>query len=113
MARTSPTQRSLVLMRKRGWTCQVVERWNQFAMVRQDLYGFGDIICMKAGVGIALVQTTTRANMNARRAKIEAEPRYEIWRLSDGITFLHGWKKGPKDGVRGARKVWSVCEQEL
>ena len=42
MSKITPTQRTLKHMRERGYTCQVVEHWNPFARIRQDLYGFID-----------------------------------------------------------------------
>ena len=48
---TSPTQLSLKLMKERGYLCQIVERWNAFAKIRQDLFGFVDVLCVsKDGV---------------------------------------------------------------
>jgi hypothetical protein len=35
----SPTQRSLAHLRRLGYQARVVERWNPFARVRQDLFG--------------------------------------------------------------------------
>ena len=42
--RIQPTERTLKLCRSNGWIAHVVERWNQFAKVRQDLFGFIDVI---------------------------------------------------------------------
>ena len=36
---SSPTQRSLQHCRKNGWIAGVVEKWNQYARIRQDLFG--------------------------------------------------------------------------
>ena len=43
---SSPTQRSLKLLRDEGYTAQVVERWNPHARVRQDLFGVIDTAAM-------------------------------------------------------------------
>ena len=46
---SSPTQRSLKLMRERGYLCEITERWNPFAKIRQDLFHFVDVLCIKDG----------------------------------------------------------------
>ena len=102
MAKTSPTQRSLSLLRERGYTVAVVEHWNAFAHIRQDLFGFGDLIAIRTGE-ILLVQTTTAANMAARGAKIAAEPRSSLWMLAGGIIEIHGWAKRKPRGQKVAK----------
>lgn len=105
----TPTQRSLKLLRDRGYTAAVVERWNAFARVRQDLFGFVDIVAIKAGEsGVLAVQSTSADNLAARRTKIAAEPRAEVWLAAGNRIALHGWRKG---GPRGARKTWQVNEE--
>ena len=107
-AGASPTQRSLQLLRQRGYTVQVVEHWNMFAKVRQDLLGFGDILAVMSASPITLVQTTTAGHMAERIAKIQAEPRAKVWTLAGGAILVHGWvKKGPRNGL----KVWT-CREE-
>ena len=39
----SPTARSLAHLRSLGYTARVVERWNPFAKIRQDLLGAAEI----------------------------------------------------------------------
>lgn len=104
--KTSPTQRSLKVLRDAGMTAQVVERWNQFAKVRQDLFGFIDIVAIGGG-HIVGVQTTTGEGgaMAARRAKILSEPKALAWVKAGGRIVLHGWRKG---GKRGEKKTWQV-----
>ena len=99
---TSPTQRSLKLLRERGYVAAVTERWNPHARLRQDLFGFIDIVALSA-IGIIAVQTTSGANMAARIAKIQALPAAKTWLDSGGLIIVHGWRKV---GARGARKLW-------
>ena len=42
--KTSPMQRSLKHLRDAGWTCAIVEHWNLHAKIRQDLFGFGELV---------------------------------------------------------------------
>ena len=53
----TPTQRSLKYLREQGYTVAIVERWNAFAKIRQDLFGFIDLLAIKPGETLA-VQTT-------------------------------------------------------
>lgn len=102
--KTSPTQRSLKLLRDAGYQAAVLERWNQFAHVRQDLWGFGDLIAAKASQnGSILIQTTTTENMSARIAKILAINEARVWLLAGNQIIVHGWAKR---GARGKRKLW-------
>lgn len=109
---SKPTQRSLAYFREAGWTVAIVEKFNQFARVRQDVFNFGDLLAMHPKHGIALIQTTSGngGNMAARRAKIAANPLAPVWKAAGGKIFLHGWRKA---GARGARKTWQVREEIL
>lgn len=102
--KTSPTQRSLKLLREAGYQAAILERWNQFAHVRQDLWGFGDLIAAKASQnGSLLVQTTSTANMGARVKKILTIPEAQVWLAAGNQIIVHGWAKR---GARGKRKLW-------
>lgn len=105
----SPTSRSLAVLKKEGYEAQVVERWNPYARVRVDLFGFIDIVAIKDGV-IAGVQTTSQSNVGARVKKILAIPQAKLWLLAGGKIIVHGWvKKGKKD----ARKTWQASVREI
>lgn len=90
--RKTPTQKSLAYLRALGWECHIVEKWNPFAKVRQDAFGFGDILACKPGVGIALIQTTSLTGIMARWRKIAKNPQAKKWKQSRGAILLHGWK---------------------
>ena len=107
---TSPTQRSLRLLRKEGYVVQVVERWNAFARKRRDLFGFLDLIGIHDEHGIVGVQTTTAKNMAARISKIRGEPMAEAWLRAGGKIEVHGWRRS-KPGSR--RREWVVERRAL
>jgi hypothetical protein len=87
----TPMQRSLAMLRANGWHCEIVERWNSHAKVKQDLWGFVDILAIRRGRLMA-VQTTTGANMAARVKKIQASPLLEL--VSEvACVEVHGWRK--------------------
>lgn len=104
--KTSPTQRSLKSLRSRGYTVGVTEHWNAYVGIRQDLFGFIDLIAIKPGEILA-VQTTTKSHMNERVKKILSIKEHLVWLSSGGKIVVHGWsQKGP----RGKRKVWTLDE---
>lgn len=73
----------------------MVERWNPYARIRQDLFGILDILGISgvAGGGFVGVQTTTASNVAARRTKIRASLAARAWLLAGGRIEIHGWRK--------------------
>jgi hypothetical protein len=106
----SPTARSLAEMRGRGFTAAVTEHWNPFAHIRQDLYGFIDILCFQPGQGTVAVQATSTSNIGSRIEKIKALPLAKKWLETENAILVHGWAKR---GGRGERKLWTLVEKEL
>jgi len=68
----SPTARSLAHLKSLGYTAKVVERWNPFAKIRQNLFG-GDLLALKPGEPVLVIQATSGTNHAARRTKLAAE----------------------------------------
>jgi hypothetical protein len=100
----SPTTRSLALLRKEGWRAAVVERWNAHARVRQDLFGFIDILAMDMDGNLLAIQATSASNQAARLKKIQSSPVRAVakdW-LQRNSLEVWGWSK------RGNRKLWTV-----
>jgi hypothetical protein len=106
---SSPTQRSLALLRKQGYIAQVVEKYNAFSGKKNDLFGCIDILAVKAGE-ILGVQTTSADNVSARVRKSLSEPRLKVWFEAGGLFVVHGW--GLR-GKRGERKLWRARIVEL
>lgn len=102
---SSPTQRSKAHAQSLGYTVAIVERWNPFAKVRQDLFGFGDLLCMKQGEPLLLVQTTSTGNMASRIKKIEGLEASKVWLSTGNKIEVWGWAKR---GDKGKRKVWTI-----
>lgn len=109
MAKLSPTQLSLKLMRERGYLCEVTEKWNPWAKIRQDLFGFVDILCIKEGEVIG-VQCTSRPHVSTRYNKIRDHDNI-WWVLDSGIRVLiQGWSKN-KSGRWEMREVEVKAEE--
>lgn len=103
---TSPSQRSLALLKKQGYNLvAITEHWNPFAKIRQDLFGFIDIVAIGKGETVG-VQTTTYPNISARVKKIKASEHLEELLKSGWLIRVHGWKKGDNG-------KWIVREVEV
>lgn len=75
-----------------------------FAHIRQDLFGFIDIVAIKEGETIG-VQTTSRNNVSARATKIEGLESYPIVKSAGWRIVVHGWGK--------LKKGWDCKEIEM
>jgi hypothetical protein len=95
MASKSPTQLSLAKLREEGYTVAVVEHWNAFARIRQDLFGFIDLLALK-GKEVLAVQTTTASNMSARVKKIGDHENVGLVREAGWTIHVHGWHQDDK-----------------
>jgi hypothetical protein len=105
---SSPTQRTLKKLRNEGWPLvEIVERWNPFARVRKDLFGFCDVLSIRGDITLA-VQTTTGENVSKRFEKMRMLPSVVHWLSSPyRMIEIHGWAKR---GARGKVKRWTCRE---
>ena len=103
----SPTQRSLVRLRKLGFLAAVVEKWNPHVGphgIRQDLFGIGDVLAVHARDRIfLLVQATTAGNISSRLRKAKQSGELKLWLAAGGRFVVLGWQK--RDGRWEAREV--------
>jgi hypothetical protein len=105
----SPTARSLEHLRTLGYRAQTLERWNPFARIRQDVFG-ADLIALKPGQPVLVVQCTTGSNHASRRTKLATLGFIALW-TSVGVT-LEVWSWA-KQGPRGKRKTWTLRREAL
>lgn len=108
---SSPTKRTLTELRALGLTAQVTEHWNAFARIRQDLYGFIDVLALGEGYALG-VQACAAASHAARKAKILAHPNFPKVLAAGIVVELWSWGKRCSDG-RGSRKTWQVRKERL
>jgi carbonic anhydrase len=100
MTKLSPTQRSLAHLRNEGWTLvAVVEKWNPHARIRQDLFGFIDVLAIRRGETLA-VQACSRGDIANRVRKIAEHPNVAAVREAGWAIHVHGWGK-----LASSRKV--------
>lgn len=106
----SPVQRSKKLLESRGWFVVITEKWNPWTEIRQDLFGWMDLLAIKGDSTLG-IQTTTASHVNARVAKIKSIPASMLWLASPTRHIVvHGWAK---QGPRGKRKTWNCKEVEV
>jgi carbonic anhydrase len=91
----SPTQLSLNHLRKTCDAVQVVEKWNPHARIRQDLFGFIDILAIRDQETIA-IQSTSWSNVSSRAKKIAESPLVGAVRKAGWHIIIHGWRKNKK-----------------
>ncbi len=107
--RTSPTQLSLKLMRRLGYMCGIVEKWNMHAKVRQDLFGCIDIVAVGGGVTVG-IQACIGDDLTTRLKKIHGLEYEDVpveRRLHDASwqLVIHGWRKL---GSRWVCRIYNV-----
>ena len=88
----SPTQRTLKRLRDEGYTAAVVEHWNPHARVRNDLWGFVDVLAIRENETLG-VQCTSASNATARIRKITEHPNVAAVRAAGWRLAVDGWRK--------------------
>ena len=99
----SPLQRSKKYLEEQGYLVAIVEKWNPWAKVRQDLFGIFDLLAVKPEDTIA-VQVTTLAHMNEREKKMKNSSHLAMMPIIWGKE-IHGWRK--------LKSGWQVKIKEL
>ncbi len=112
----SPTARSLKYLRDKGYTAEVVERFNHYSKTRHDLFNFIDIVAIKVDERILAIQATSGDNHAARRSKLHKLENVEKFKRAGGAVVIHSWSKKVKrnkDGSKAKVKQWSLREEYL
>lgn len=103
----TPTARTLVECRRRGWRAQVVERYNRFARRRVDLFGCVDLVVLDGQPGVLGIQATTSPHVSDRVNKIRDECREAMAEWLAAGNRLEVWGYAQR-GAKGARKLWTL-----
>jgi len=99
---SSPTSRTLQVLKEAGWPVQVVERWCPYSKTRKDLFGCIDIIALINGRVVG-IQACAGASHAARRTKALAQPNLKDWLNAGAIFVVWSWAK---QGKAGKAKRW-------
>lgn len=102
---TTPTQRTLAELRKRGYTCAIVEHWNPHARKRHDLFGIVDVLALRSGETLG-IQATSGSNVAARVSKIAASEHVGALRAAGWSLAVWGWRKA-------ANGRWTLREVDV
>ena len=107
MGSISPTQRTLKANRNLGRICGIVEKFQQYGGkfgIRQDLFGFIDIIAIDEFEGIVAIQSTGQDWSGNIKKIMELEEIVLKW-LHHAPLELWSWRKVKK--VRGGKAmIW-------
>lgn len=106
-------QRSLEYIRGLGipsqkvFACKV-EQWNPHAMIRQDMFGFADIVWLSmsavAGDGQIVAVQVVNTHLPEHIEKINQNQAAQAWMECGGGIEVHNWKQR---GPRGKKK-WEL-----
>jgi hypothetical protein len=103
---TSPTQRSLKHMRELGYVCAIVEKWNPHARIRQDMFGFIDVVCIKDEDIVGVQSCSGAGGDSAERVRKISE--HKNWPLICKAirVVVQSWRKN-------AAGRWTLREVEM
>jgi hypothetical protein len=88
----TPTQRSLKLLREQGYTVAIVEKWNPHARIRQDLFGFIDLLAIRDGETLG-IQACAGSSLSARVKKITEHENLGPVRKAGWRIEVWAWRK--------------------
>jgi hypothetical protein len=130
----TPTARSLALLRRSGYTADIVERWLPIpdrpaeadndrdspcpfcghrnhvdrqspSRIRRDLFSCIDIVAVRTGIaGVLGVQATSASNVAARVNKARKLAALAVWLRAGNAFQVWGWSQGD-DGRWCVRRV--------
>lgn len=121
MAGLTPTQRTLRALREQGRVCAIAEKWNPHVPrpgggkgVRQDLFGWIDVVALCPGKGIVGIQSTGQAFAEHVRRMLDGDCTAAVieWLHCGGVVEVWGWRKLlVKRGGRAKR--WAPRVREI
>ena len=108
MARVTPTRRTLAVLKDRGLSVAIVEKFNAFVGphgIRQDMFGIIDIIALDHTSGVIGVQSCGN-DFSGHYKKLTQEKAAECidWLLTPGTSLeLWAWRKVK---IKRGGKAW-------
>jgi len=86
-------------LREQGIVCAVAEKWNPYGGpygVRQDLFGFIDLVALDPARGITAIQVCSGSSLAAHRRKLldsDCSEAVRLWLRCGGFVELWAWRK--------------------
>lgn len=116
---SSPTQKAIALLTRLHYSTGIVEKWNPHGEVRQDLYGFLDLLAHREERKVLQLQVTSWANVGDRVKKIVLLSESEktgarirnVVGASGTITEVWGFKPKPPKGKPNLKRVRILFEE--
>jgi hypothetical protein len=92
----SPMTLTMEKLREDGYLPWKTETWNSFARIRQDLWGFCDVLAV-GRCGVLAVQCTSWGNVSTRVKKIAESAQVGPVREAGIRIVVWGWRKVGKN----------------
>ena len=114
-----PLQRSKAWLEEKGFHVWIVEHFNPFAHIRQDMYGFADLVAirhdMKGVWAINACGENVKEHIgkylngwtHPKKGQQPPNPHLPVWLCGGNRMSIMGWGKRSSDG-KGSRKVWTL-----
>lgn len=115
-----PLQRSKAWLEEKGWHVWVTEHWNQWAHIRQDMFGLIDFVAIRhdsPGVwGINSCGEDVQAHIrkyidgwtDVKKGKVYGPNTHlPVWLAAGNKFSIFGWSK-KNSGGQGSRKTWQL-----
>lgn len=116
-----PLQRTKAWLEKLGWHTWIVEYWNPHAFVRQDMYGFADLVairhdfkgvwainaCEDSGEVSAHVKKYLDGWAHPKKGHQPPNSHLPVWLSGSNRFSIAGWGKRSSAG-KLSRKVWTL-----
>ncbi len=119
----TPTARTKQWLQKQGWLVGITEKWNPHAKIRQDLFGFADLVAIPVDLDVGdefscsymgwseflvsppvFIQVTSGTNHAARRDKLLENENVRKVLKCCALVAIISWSKR---GAKGKRKIWT------
>jgi len=98
--------RSMAWLRKLGYLVAKVEKFNSFIKIRQDMFGFADIVAIRTDkFGVLAIQTTHVNFTDDHIELLRKLPVVKVWLDAKNRIWLIGW--GKFWNPAGTRKIWA------
>ena len=104
---SSPTALTMDWLRSEGWKPWIVERWIPGANIRRDMFGFADLVAIRADQhGVWALQPTTSEHVPDHLRKCTAIPDLKTWLMAGNTFSIVGWslRQAKEPTLFGQRK---------
>lgn len=117
---TSPTQKSLKVLRDAGWKADVAEKFIRLPNhpaggFRRDLFNVADIVAVKKGEPVLFVQTTDSTSVAHHLEKLRDEEHAATVEVlvAVGRVEIHGWAKPTKTIRRWRQRILEIGPEDV